>query len=143
LDSISIPHDWNEALEDPKWRDAMLEEMRALEKNETWELVDLPHSKLPVGCKWVFTVKHTPEGQVERYKACLVVKGYTQTYSTDYEETFAPVAKMNSIRTLISCAANFDWNIDQLDVRNAFLHGDLREEVYMHIPLVLSLIKPK
>jgi hypothetical protein len=116
LDSTSIPHDWKEALEDSKWRDAMLEEMKALEKNKIWELVDLPRGKQPVGCKWVFAIKHTPEGKVERYKARLVAKGYTQTYGIDYEETFAPVAKMNSIRTLISCAANFDWNIYQLDV---------------------------
>jgi hypothetical protein len=116
LDSTSIPHDWKEVLEDSKWRDAMLEEMKALEKNKIWELVDLPRGKQPVGCKWVFAIKHTPEGKVERYKARLVAKGYTQTYGIDYEETFAPVAKMNSIRTLISCAANFDWNIYQLDV---------------------------
>ena len=63
-----------------------------------------------------------------------MAKGYTQTYGTDYDETFAPVAKMNSVRTLISCAVNLDWDIYQMDVKNAFLHGDLHEEVYMHIP---------
>ena len=110
----------------------MLEEMRALEKNRTWELVDLPQGKQPVGCKWVFTIKHTPEGKVERYKARLVAKGYTQTYGTDYDETFAPVAKINSVRTLISCAVNLDWDIYQMDVKNAFLHGDLHEEVYIY-----------
>jgi transposase InsO family protein len=134
LDSVPIPTTWEEAKEDPKWKEAMLEEMRALEKNKTWELVDLPLGKQPVGCKWVFTIKHTPEGKVDRYKARLVAKGYTQTYGIDYEETFAPVAKMNSVRTLLSCAVNFDWNIYQMDVKNAFLHGDLQEEVYMHIP---------
>ena len=112
----------------------MLEEMRALEKNRTWELVDLPQGKQPVGCTWVFTIKHTPEGKVERYKARLMAKGYTQTYGIDYDETFAPVAKMNSVRTLISCVVNLDWDIYQMDVKNAFLHGDLHEEVYMHIP---------
>jgi hypothetical protein len=122
------------ALDDPKRKEAMLDEMRALEKNKTWELVDLPPGKQPVGCKWVFTIKHTPEGKIDRYKARLVAKGYTQTYGIDYEETFAPVAKMNSVRTLISCAVNFDWSIYQMDVKNAFLHGDLHEEVYMQIP---------
>jgi len=109
--------------------------MRALEKNRTWELVDLPRGKQPVGCRWVFTIKHTPEGKVERYKARLVAKGFTQIYGIDYDETFALVAKMNSVRTLISCAINLDWDIYQMDVKNAFLHGDLHEEVYMHIPL--------
>jgi hypothetical protein len=126
LDSVPIPTNWKEAKEDPKWKEAMLEEMRALEKNKTWELVDLPLGKQPVGCKWVFTVKHTPDGKVDRYKARLVAKGYTQTYGIDYDETFAPVAKMNSVRTLISCAVNFDWNIFQMDIKNVFLHGDLQ-----------------
>ena len=109
----------------------MLEEMRNLEKNGTWELVDLPQGKQPAGCKWVFTIKHTPEGKVERYKARLVAKGYTQTYGIDYDETFAPVVKMNSVRMLISCVVNLDWDIYQMDVKNAFLHGDLHEEVYI------------
>jgi len=119
----------------------MLEEMRALEKNRTWELVDLPQGKQSVGCKWIFTIKHTPEGKVERYKARLVAKGYTQTYGIDYDETFAPVTKMNSVRTLISCVVNLDWDIYQMDVKNAFLHGDLHEEVYMHIPPALKQVK--
>jgi hypothetical protein len=79
-------------------------------------------------------VKQTPEGKVERYKARLVARGYSQTYGIDYDETFAPVAKMSTVKTLISCAANFGWSLHQLDVKNAFLHGDLQEEVYMEIP---------
>ena len=93
-----------------------------------------PERKKAVGCKWVFTIKQTPEGKVDRYKARLVAKGYNQTYGIDYDETFALVAKMGIVRTLISCAANFGWPLHQLDVKNAFLHGDLQEEVYMEIP---------
>ncbi|KAJ9550922.1 hypothetical protein OSB04_014967 [Centaurea solstitialis] len=134
LDMASIPKSWQVAKEDPKWRAAMLEELGALDKNDTWELVSLPPRKKPVGCKWVFTIKQNPDGKVDRYKARLVAKGYSQTYGIDYNETFAPVAKMSTVRTLISIAVNCEWQLHQLDVKNAFLHGDLQEEVYMDIP---------
>jgi hypothetical protein len=93
LDNISVPKKWKEAIDDSKWKSSMLEEMDALEKNNTWELVNLPPGKELVGCKWVYTVKHNPDGKVERYKARLVAKGYTQTYGIDYEETFATVLR--------------------------------------------------
>jgi Reverse transcriptase (RNA-dependent DNA polymerase) len=95
----------------------------------------LPPGKKAVGCKWVFTVKQNPEGRVERYKARLMAKGDSQTYDIDYDETFAPVAKMSTIRTLVSLVANEGWKYHQLDVKNVFLHGDLLEKVYMKIPL--------
>jgi hypothetical protein len=129
-----MPKDWQEAKLDQRWRKAMIEEMDALDKNGTWVLTSLPQNKRAIGCKWVFTIKHTPDGKVERYKARLVAKGYSQTYGVDYDETFAPVAKMNSVRILISIAANRGWKLYQLDVKNAFLHGDLQEEIYMEIP---------
>jgi hypothetical protein len=109
-------------------------EMEALEKNKTWELVELPAGKKPVGCKWVYTVKYRADGSVERYKARLVAKGYTQRYGVDYIETFAPIAKLNTVRVLLSLVANFGWDLQEFDVKNAFLHGDLKEEIYMEIP---------
>lgn len=134
LHTIPIPRNLSEALKDKKWEDAMRVEMTALEKNKTWELVKLPRGKKLVGCRWVFTVKYKSDGSIERYKARLVAKGYTQTYGIDYLETFAPVAKMNTVRILLSLAASFGWNLQQFDVKNAFLHGDLDEEIYMEVP---------
>ena len=86
-----------EALTDPDWKKAMNEEMEALQRNTTWELVPLLEGKKTVGCRWIFTVKLNLNGSINRYKARLVAKGYTQKYGIDYEDTFAPVAKMNTI----------------------------------------------
>lgn len=134
LHSVPVPNNWQVAKQDPRWLSAMKEELQALEKNDTWELVKLPDGKRAVGCKRVYTLKKTPEGKIDRYKARLVAKGYSQTYGIYYDETFAPVAKMSTVRTLMSCAVNFNGPLHQLDVKNAFLHGDLQEEVYMEIP---------
>jgi Reverse transcriptase (RNA-dependent DNA polymerase) len=129
LDSVTLPK------KDPKWKAAMLEELRALDKNKTWKLVSLPLDKKTVECKWVFIVKWNLEGKVERYKARLVAKGYSQTYDIDYDETFASMTNMSTMRTLISMTVNSGWKLHQLDVKNVFLYGDLMEEVYMEIPL--------
>ncbi|KAL5804478.1 hypothetical protein ACOSQ3_031278 [Xanthoceras sorbifolium] len=134
LSSVSIPSKLQDALTDQNWVRAMDEEMKALQKNCTWEIVDLPQGKKAVGCRWVYTIKHKEDGSIERYKARLVAKGYTQTYGVDYQETFAPVAKLNTVRVLISLAANLEWPLKQFDVKNAFLHGELNEEVYMDLP---------
>ena len=134
LQDISIPKNSQEALRNIQWKEAMDEEMRALLQNNTWEIVDLPPRKKPVGCRWVYTLKCKSDGSLDRYKARLVARGYTQTYGIDYQETFAPVAKMNTIRILISLAVNLDWPLNQYDIKNAFLHGDLKEEVYMEFP---------
>ncbi|RVW25708.1 Retrovirus-related Pol polyprotein from transposon TNT 1-94 [Vitis vinifera] len=109
------------------------DEIDALEKNGTWTITDFPIGKRPVGCKWIFTIKYKADGSVERFKARLVAKGFTQSYGIDYQETFAPVAKLNTIRILLSLVVNQDWCLQQLDIKNAILNGDLEEEVYMEI----------
>ena len=113
----------------------MVDEMAALHSNGTWDLVSFPPSKSTVGCRWVYTVKVGPDGQVDRLKARLVAKGYTQIYGCDYGDTFSPVAKIASIRLFLSMATMCHWPFYQLDIKNAFLHGELLEEVYMEQPL--------
>jgi len=134
LDSVSVPKSTREALSHSGWHQAMVEEVAALDANGTWELVARPEGKQTIGCKWVFAVKMNSDGSVARLKARLVAKGYAQTYGIDYSETFSPVAKMSSVLLFISLAAMNDWPLFQLDIKNAFLHGDLLEEVYMEQP---------
>ncbi|KAG8502903.1 hypothetical protein CXB51_000532 [Gossypium anomalum] len=136
LSSIYLPitklqKNIEEARKSTKWKQAVLEEIKALEDNGTWEISKLPTGKKTVGCKWIFTTKFKPDGSIDRYKARLVARGFTQTYGLDYEETFALVAKLNTIRVLLSIAVNLEWPLIQLDVKNAFLNGELNEEVYM------------
>ncbi|MCO5547509.1 hypothetical protein L7F22_000959 [Adiantum nelumboides] len=113
----------------------MDKEIVALDVNQTWELVPLPEGKKAIGCKWVYKVKHNTDGTIERYKARVVAKGYAQTYGIDYEDTFALVAKMVTVRTVIAVAAAKRWFMHQMDVKNAFLQGELQEEVYVEKPL--------
>ena len=112
----------------------MKEELDALTKNHTWDLVTLPLRQSVVGCKWIYKIKTRSDGSIERYKARLVAKGSTQEYRIDYEETFAPVARISSVRALLAVAVASKWDLFQMDVKNAFLNGDLSEEVYMQPP---------
>ncbi|KAL0361772.1 UNVERIFIED_CONTAM: Retrovirus-related Pol polyprotein from transposon RE2 [Sesamum radiatum] len=128
------PRSYAQASSQKEWQQAMREELNALDKNETWDLVDLPKGKRPIGCKWVFRVKLKPTGEVERYKARLVAKEYNQVAGVDYIESFSPVAKCVTMRLLLAVATARQWAIHQLDINSAFLHGFLEEDIYMHVP---------
>lgn len=112
----------------------MRNDLDALEKNQTWELVDLPPNVKPVGSQWVYKVKCKADGSIERYKARLVAKGYNQIEGPDFFDIFSPVAKLTTVRILIAIASLRKWYLHQHDVNNAFLHGDLNEDVYMVVP---------
>ena len=116
----------------------MKEELDALHKTGTWDLVDLPSRKIAIGCKWVYKIKTRSDGTIDRYKSRLVSRCFTQEYSIDYEETFAHVARLSSVRTLIAISTTHKWPLFQMDVKNAFLNGELSEEVYMKLPLGYS-----
>lgn len=131
---IQEPANFTEASQYPLWLEAMAKEIDALNSNHTWDLTDLPPEKRAIGSKWVFKVKLKSDGSLERCKARLVAKDFNQRYGVDYEETFSPVVKMSKIRCLLSLAASRKWSLYQLDINNAFLHGDLFEEVYMKVP---------
>lgn len=125
---------FEEAARDKKWQTAMDEEIKAIDRNNTWELTELPKGSQPIGVKWVFKRKMNAQGELERYKARLVAKGYKQKEGIDYDEVFAPVVRMETIRLLIAQAAQFKWPIFQMDVKSAFLNGVLEEEVYIEQP---------
>ena len=110
---------------------AMDEEMDSLHKNHTWDLCKLPKGRKSIGCKWVYTKKEGVLGTEVRFKARLVAKGFAQREGVDYNEVFSPVVKHTSIRVLLALVAQFDLELEQLDVMTAFLHGDLEEEIYM------------
>ena len=113
-----------------------MSELQSLAINRTWTIIDksqLPQNRHPIGCKWVFKHKPNPNGSIDCYKAHLVAKGYSQECGIDYEETFTPVAKFTSIWTLLAIGASIDLEIHQMDVKTAFLNGDLTEEIVENV----------
>jgi len=131
---IIEPENYQEAFGDKAWQEAMKEELEVIEKNNTWELVERPIDKPVIGVKWVYKTKLHLDGSVQKHKARLVAKGYAQKSEIDYNETFAPVARLDTIRTLIALAAQKGWKLFQLDVKSAFLNGVLKKEVYVEQP---------
>ncbi|GBE87024.1 hypothetical protein SCP_1002700 [Sparassis crispa] len=118
----------------PEWEKAVKAEYDQLQGMGTWELQDLPKDRNAVGCKWVFQRKTNKEGQVVKYKARLVAQGYSQIPGMDFLETFAPVVRLESIRAILALAVVNNWEIGQMDVKGAYLNGDLQEEIYMRQP---------
>ena len=130
----SEPTSVSDALKNENWKCAMQDEYLALMRNGTWTLVDLPLNRQAIGCKWVFKIKENPDGTINKYKARLVAKGFHQEAGFDFNETFSPVVKPTTVRVMLTVALTKGWPIRQLDVNNAFLNGDLHEEVYMVQP---------
>ena len=113
------------------WMIAMQEEMEALHKNKTWDLITLPQGRKTIGNKWVYKIKRDGNDQVERYRARFVVKGFAQKEGIDFNEIFTPVVRLTIIKVVLAMCATFDLHLEQLDVKTAFLHGNLEEEIYM------------
>ena len=131
------PANYKEAMEGPeseKWLEAMKSEIGSMYDNKVWTLVDIPDGRKAVENKWIFKKKTDADGNVTVYKARLVAKGFRQIQGVDYDETFSPVAMLKSIRILLAIAAYFDYEIWQMDVKTAFLNGNIEEELYMVQP---------
>lgn len=132
--AVGDPTTFDEAVAYGIWREAMRAEINSIEKNQTWELVDQPEDTNIIGVKWVFKTKYNEHGEIDKHKARLVAKGYAQKFGVDYNEVYAPVARWDTIRMIIAVAAYQNWSIYQLDVKSAFLHGELEETVFIDQP---------
>lgn len=128
------PVHYKDAVQQDEWVTSMNSEIDALEVNNTWQIVELPPGKTPIGCKWLYKTKYKADGSLNKHKSMLVALGCKQKYGEDYTDTFAPVAKMTTVRVVLAVAAMLDWHAEHMDVSNAFLHGDLEEIVYMKLP---------
>jgi hypothetical protein len=119
----------------------MEEELKSIRDNNTWALVELPHGHHAIGLKWVYKVKRNENGDIVRYKARPIAKGYLQRPDIDYEEAFAPVARLELVHLLLAIAAHYGWGVHHMDVKSAFLNGELQEEVYVHQPSASSMTR--
>nr|GEW49385.1 ribonuclease H-like domain-containing protein [Tanacetum cinerariifolium] len=128
------PSCYEHAILDNNWIDAMNSEIEALNKNHTWIITDLPPNRKPIKCKWIYKIKYKSSGDIERYKARIVTKGFSQRDGIDFDNTFSPDVKMTIVRCVIALSVENKWPLFQLDVNNAFLYGDLDGEIYMTIP---------
>lgn len=133
--NVADPTTYEEAVKSTVWRKAMEEEIESINKNNTWELVEYPAGKKVIGLKWVYKTKLDSDGNVQRFKARLVAKGYTQQPGVDFEEAFAPVARMETVRVMFALAAQLSWPVYHFDVKSAFLNGVIQEEVYVEQPI--------
>ncbi|GJS10877.1 putative RNA-directed DNA polymerase [Tanacetum coccineum] len=133
LNRTTEPKSYKEAAFDPRWVEAMNAEIESLIRNMTWVVTELPKNRKVIGCKWIFKIKYKSTGEVKRHKARIMAKGFSQREGVDYEETFSPVVKMATVRCLLSLAVQKGW-VYQLDINNAFLYGEIVEDVYMTLP---------
>jgi hypothetical protein len=117
-----------------EWLDAMKDEMKSMSTNDVWDLVEIPKGAKTVGCKWVYKTKQDSKGNIESFKARLVAKSFTQREGIDYTETFSPVSSKDSFRIIMALVAHYDLKLHQMDVKTAFLNGNLQENVYMAQP---------
>jgi hypothetical protein len=123
-----------EAEQDAAWRAAMQEEIDSVERNRTWELADLPQGHRAITLKWVYKLKRNEAGEIVKHKARLVVRGFVQQEGIDFDEAFAPVVRMESVRLLLALAAQEGWQVHHMDVKSGFLNGNLKKEVYVRQP---------
>ena len=134
MGKVDDPNSFKEAMSSEyshKWIEAMEEELKSMSTNKVWDLVEIPDGAKKVGCKWVYKTKYDSKGKIEQFKARFVAKGFTQREGIDYTETFSPVSKKDSFRIVMALVAHFDLELHQMDVKIAFLNGDLHENVYM------------
>jgi hypothetical protein len=131
---VTEPSSFQEAVQDPTWVDAMVEEYDSIVKKSAWEIVPIPIDKSMVGLRWIYKVKQVVDGSVEKYKATFVARGFSQIRGIDYDESFAPVARYSSIRSILALSTQMGWRIHEMDVKTAFLNGIIEEEVYIEQP---------